>query len=212
MQLIGMLDSPYVRRVAIALITGKCPFIHRPISLFRHIDQFSKLNPLLKAPTLLADDGMALMDSSVILDYLAGVDPRIAALTPSKAPQRLKAARATGLALTVMEKAVQRHYERMLRPAEKQHGPWVDRVMGQLTAGLSALEAELVGSGWIGGQLGVADITIACAFGFTHSILGDLIETRRYPNLGAFSARAEALPAFRAAPPEDGATASAIGD
>ena len=104
MQLIGMLDSPYGRRVAIALINGKSPFIHRPISLFRHVDQFSKLNPLLKAPTVLTDDGTALMDSSVILDYLAGVDPRIAALTPSKAPQRLKAARATGLALTVMEK------------------------------------------------------------------------------------------------------------
>jgi glutathione S-transferase len=81
MQLIGMLDSPYVRRVAIVLITAKTPFIHRPISLFRHIDQFSKLNPLLKAPTLLTDDGVALMDSSVILDYLACVDPRIAALT-----------------------------------------------------------------------------------------------------------------------------------
>ncbi|HEY3620988.1 MAG TPA: glutathione S-transferase N-terminal domain-containing protein [Roseiarcus sp.] len=212
MQLIGMLDSPYVRRVAIALIIGKSPFIHRPISLFRHIDQFSKLNPLLKAPTLLTDDGMALMDSSVILDYLAGVDSRIAALTPSKAPQRLKTARATGLALTVMEKAVQRHYERMLRPAEKQHEPWVDRVMGQLTAGLSELEAELPGSEWIGGELGVADITVACAFGFAHSILGDLVETSLYPNLGAFYARAEALPAFRAAPPEDGATASAIDD
>src|ERR1700674_4461493 len=80
MQLIGMLDSPYVRRVAIALIMAKTPFIHRPISLFRHIDQFLELNPLLKAPTLLTDDGAALMDSSVILDYLAGVDPRIAAL------------------------------------------------------------------------------------------------------------------------------------
>ena len=59
------------------------------------------------------------MDSSVILDYLASVYPRIAALTPSKAPQRLEALRATGLALTVMEKAVQRHYERMLRPRRK---------------------------------------------------------------------------------------------
>ena len=76
MQLIGMLDSPYVRRVAIALIIARTPFIHRPISLFRHIDQFSQLNPLLKAPTLLTDDGAALMDSSVILDYLASVDPR----------------------------------------------------------------------------------------------------------------------------------------
>jgi glutathione S-transferase len=235
MQLIGMLDSPYGRRVAIALIIAKTPFIHRPISLFRHIDQFSKLNPLLKAPTLLislfrhidqfsklnpllkaptliTDDGAALMDSGVILDYLAGLDPRVAALTPSKAPQRLAAARTTGLALTVMEKAVQRRYERALRPAEKRHQPWVDRVMGQLTAGLGALDSELPGSGWIGGELCLADISVACAFGFTHGILADVVETSRYPNLGAFCARAEALPAFRAAPPEDGATASAIGD
>jgi glutathione S-transferase len=212
MQLIGMLDSPYVRRVAIALIIGRTPFIHRPISLFRHIDHFSKLNPLLKAPTLITEDGAALMDSSVILDYLAGVDPRIAALTPSKAPQRLKALRATGLALTVMEKSVQRHYERMLRPAEKQHEPWVERVMGQLTAGLSALEAELPGSGWLAGELGVADVTVVSAFGFAQSVVGDLVDIARYTNLGAFCARAEALPAFRAAPPEDGATASAIAD
>jgi glutathione S-transferase len=212
MQLIGMLDSPYVRRVAIALIIAKTPFIHRPISLFRHIDQFSKFNPLLKAPTLLTDDGVALMDSSLILDYLAGVDSGIAALTPSKPPQRLEALRATGLALTVMEKAVQRHYERMLRPTEKQHEPWVDRVMGQLSAGLSAMDAELPGSGWISGELGLADITVACAFGFTHALLADVVETSRYPNLGAFCARAEALPPFRAAPPEDGATASMIGD
>jgi glutathione S-transferase len=212
MQLIGMLDSPYVRRVAIALITAKIPFIHRPISLFRHIDQFSKLNPLLKAPTLLTDDGVTLMDSNVILDYLAGVDPRMSALTPPDAAQRVAALRATGLALTVMEKAVQRVYERMLRPAEKQYEPWVDRVMGQLVAGLSALDAELPSSGWISRELGLADITVACAFGFTHSLLADVVDTSRYPNLAAFCARAEALPTFRAAPPEDGATASVIGD
>jgi glutathione S-transferase len=210
MQLIGMLDSPYVRRVAIAFIVTKTAFTHRPISLFRHIDQFSKLNPLLKAPTLVADDGTALMDSSVILDYLAGVEPRIAALTPSKAPASLRALRATGLALTVMEKAVQRHYERMLRPAEKRHEPWIDRVMAQLTGGLSALNAELPPSGWIGGELGLADISVACAFGFTESVVADLVETNRYPNLAAFSARAEALPAFRAAPAQDGVTAAAI--
>jgi glutathione S-transferase len=211
MQLIGMLDSPYVRRVAIALIVAGTPFKHRPISLFRHIDQFSKLNPLLKAPTLVADEGTALMDSSVILDYLAGLDPRIAALTPSHVPARLRASRATGLALTVMEKAVQRHYERMLRPAEKRHEPWIERVMSQLTGGLNALDAELPGSGWIGGELGLADISVACAFGFIEGVVADLVETSRYPNLAAFSARAEALPAFRAAPAQDSVTAVAIG-
>jgi glutathione S-transferase len=211
MQLIGMLDSPYVRRVAIALIVAGTPFKHRPISLFRHIDQFSKLNPLLKAPTLVADEGTALMDSSVILDYLAALDPRIAALTPSHVPARLRASRATGLALTVMEKAVQRHYERMLRPAEKRHEPWIERVMSQLTGGLNALNAELPGSGWIGGELGLADISVACAFGFIEGVVADLVETSRYPNLAAFSARAEALPAFRAAPAQDSVTAVAIG-
>jgi glutathione S-transferase len=100
----------------------------------------------------------------------------------------------------------------MLRPPEKQHGPWVDRVMGQLTAGLSALDAELPGTGWIGGDLGLADITVASAFGFAHAVLADIVETGRYPNLSAFCARAEALSAFRAAPPEDGVTASAIAD
>jgi glutathione S-transferase len=211
MQLIGMLDSPYVRRVAIALIVAGTPFKHRPISLFRHIDQFSKLNPLLKAPTLVADEGTALMDSSVILDYLAALDPRIAALTPSHVPARLRASRATGLALTVMEKAVQRHYERMLRPAEKRHEPWIERVMSQLTGGLNALNAELPGSGWIGGELGLADISVACAFGFIEGVVADIVETSRYPNLAAFSARAEALPAFRAAPAQDSVTAVAIG-
>ena len=193
---------------------AKTPFIHRPISLLRHIDQFSKFNPLLKAPTLLTDDGVTLMDSSVILEYLAGVDPRIAALAPSTAagPQRLAALRATALALTVMEKAVQRHYERMLRSAEKQDRPWIDRVTGQLSACLSALDVELPGSGWIADDLGVADITAVCAFGFTHSLLADVVDTSRYPNLGAFSARAETLPAFRAAPAVDGAIASTIAD
>ena len=83
MQLIGMLNSPYVRRVAVALIVAKVPFEHRPISLFRHIDQFSAINPLLKAPTLVADDGTVLINSTLILDYLAGLYPAVAALTPA---------------------------------------------------------------------------------------------------------------------------------
>jgi glutathione S-transferase len=211
MQLIGMLDSPYVRRVAIALTAAGTPFTHRPISLFRHIEEYSKLNPLLKAPTLIADDGTVLMDSNVILDYLAGVDPRIAALTPPDRPARLRALRATGLALAVMEKAVQRHYEGALRPVEKQYEPWIDRVMGQLKAGLSALDAELPRSGWICGELGLADITVACAFGFTEGLVANLVDTSRYPNLAAYSARAEKLSAFRAAPPQDGVMAASIG-
>ena len=208
MELVGMLDSPYVRRVAVALIAAGVPFSHRPISLFRHIDEFSKINPLLKAPTLVADEGAVLMDSSVILDYLASIAPAVAALTPSAPAARLAASRATGLALTVMEKAVQRHYERALRPPESRYEPWIARVERQLSAGLEALESELPSEGWIGGgDLGLADISVVCAFGFTQILLADIVDKTRCPRLAAFSARAEDLPAFRAAPMLDGATA-----
>ena len=203
-----MLDSPYVRRVAVALLAAGVPFFHRPISLFRHIDEFSKINPLLKAPTFVADDGTVLMDSSVILDYLASIAPALAALTPSATAARLGAARATGLALTVMEKAVQRHYERALRPPEKRHEPWIARVDRQLAAGLEALDRKSPAAGWIGGgDLGIADISVACAFGFTQLLLADVVDKARHPRLAAFCARAEDLPAFRAAPALDGVSA-----
>ncbi len=64
-----MLDSPYVRRVAIALQLLGLPFEHRALSVFRTFDQFRAINPVVKAPTLVCDDGTVLMDSSLILDY-----------------------------------------------------------------------------------------------------------------------------------------------
>jgi glutathione S-transferase len=68
-QLIGMLDSPYVRRVAISLQHLGVPFEHRSISVFRTFDQFQRINPVVKAPTLVCDDGTVLMDSTLIIDY-----------------------------------------------------------------------------------------------------------------------------------------------
>ena len=114
MQLVGMLDSPYVRRVAIALMRLGLPFEHRPISLFRHIDEFSAVNPLLKAPTLVADDGTVLMDSTLIIDYAATLAPDVRPLAPRAPKARLRATRLIGLSLVVCEKAVQFHYEREL--------------------------------------------------------------------------------------------------
>jgi glutathione S-transferase len=204
MQLVGMLDSPYVRRVAVTLLTAGVAFQHRPISLFRHIDEFSRISPLLKAPTLVTDDGTVLIESSVILEYLAMLSPGVAALMPRTPP----AFRATGLGLTISEKAVQSYYERELRTPTERSQSWLDRITKQLTAGLEAQNRETPDAGWIGGgALGVADITVACAFSFTQGLLADIVDPARYPKLAAFCVRAESLPAFRAAPPIDGVVA-----
>ncbi len=212
MQLIGMLDSPYVRRVAIVLMRLGLSFEHRPISLFRHIDEFAAVNPLLKAPTLVADDGTVLVDSTLIIDYAATLAPQAPSLLPRAPRARLRATRLIGLSLVVCEKAVQFHYERMLRPAEKQHEPWSSRVRGQLSAALDALEVEINGGrGWLfEDRLTLADITLAAAFAFTQAYLSDIVDKARYGAIASFSARAEELPEFRAAPAEDGVTVSPL--
>lgn len=207
MQLVGMLDLPYVRRVAIALMRLGLPFEHRPISLFRHVDAFAEINPLLKAPTLVADDGAVLMDSSLIIDYAASLAPQAPSLYPRAPKARLRATRLIGVALTVCEKSVQLHYERVLRPPGKQFEWWAARVKGQLFAGLDALDSEINGGkGWLfEDRMTLADITLATAFAFTQSYLADVVNKARYGAIVSLSARAEETAEFRAAPPEDGA-------
>jgi glutathione S-transferase len=210
MQLIGMLDSPYVRRVAIALMRLGLTFEHRPISLFRHVEEFAAVNPLIKAPTLVADDGTVLMDSTLIIDYARTLAPDAHSLMPRAPKAQLRAMRLLGLSLVVCEKAVQFHYERVLRPAEKRYEPWAGRVRGQLLAGLEALDREInEGKGWLfEDRMMLADITLATAFAFTQSYLADVVDRTQYGAVASFSARAEDSAEFRAAPAEDGATVS----
>jgi hypothetical protein len=87
MQLIGMLDSPYVRRVAISLAVLEIPFTHRPVSVFRDFEIFRAINPVVKAPTLVTDDGTVLMDSTLILDHIESALPVERRLMPQDAGQ-----------------------------------------------------------------------------------------------------------------------------
>src|SRR5689334_17721819 len=142
MQLIGMLDSPYVRRSAISLELLGIPFEHKSISVFSTFEQFQRINPVVKAPTLVCDDGTVLMDSTLIIDYAESIAAPGSSLMPPAGPRRLRALHRIGLALAACEKGVQIVYERNLRPPEKQHEPWIARVRGQLAAALGALEVE----------------------------------------------------------------------
>ena len=76
MQLIGMLDSPYVRRVAVSLKVLGLPFDLDQVSVFRHFEKFAGINPVVKAPSFVTDDGVVLMDSGLILEHIAEIAPR----------------------------------------------------------------------------------------------------------------------------------------
>ena len=112
LQLIGMLDFPYVRRTAITLHLLGIPFASKSISVFRGIEEFKRYNPVVKAPTLVLPDGAALMDSSLIIDHAETLAGPARSLWPAAPAERLRALRLTGLALAACDKAVQLVYER----------------------------------------------------------------------------------------------------
>jgi len=200
-----MLDSPYVRRVAISLQRLDLPFAHRSLSVFRSFDLFSKVNPVVKAPTLVCDDGTVLMDSTLILQYAEALAEPGKSLMPADTAGLRHALRIIGLALAACDKSVQIYYEHALRPAEKLHEPWLARMTGQVLAAYGALEAEIARQPLAVGSRAIdqAGISTAVAWHFTQMMLPHVVDAAKYPALKQFSARAEALPAFLAAPHGD---------
>lgn len=202
MKLIGMLDSPYVRRVAISLDLLGVPFEHEAVSVFSTFERFQAINPVVKAPTLITDDGTVLMDSSLILQYVESTLADGRSLWSNDAATRLAEFRAVGLALAACEKSVQMVYERNLRPATAQHQPWIERVRGQLLAACAALEAHVQGHPALYRTArSQAVVSAAVAWQFTQSMLAAEVKAGRHPALEALSGRMEAEPPFSKYPP-----------
>lgn len=209
MKLVGMLDSPYVRRVAISLQLLGLDFEHQSLSVFRGFDAFSRINPVVKAPTLVCDDGTVLMDSTLILDHAEAL-ARPRSLMPAPLAERTRALRLIGLALAACEKNVQIFYERTLRPPESRHPPWVERATGQLRSAYAELERELARAPLSASrsQIGQAGVTVAVAWMFTQQSEPALVPAADHPALAALSAAAERLAEFAAAPHGDGTVRS----
>lgn len=197
MRLIGMLDSPYVRRAAISLALLDVAFRHESVSVFSTFEQFRAINPVVKAPSLVCDDGTVLMDSTLIIDYAEAVARR--SLMPSELGARQRALRIIGLALAACEKAVQDVYEHNLRPAEKQHQPWLDRVDGQLARAYALLEQEISTCAVPAdaSTLTQADVTTAVVWTFTQTLLPGRVTPAQHPSLAAFTAALEQFDVFR---------------
>lgn len=202
MQLIGMLDSPYVRRVAISMKLMGIAFEHKSVSVFRQFEIFRGINPVVKAPTLVCDDGVVLMDSTLILDYLEGLVPPDRRLMPLAGDARREALRLIGLALAACDKCVSLIYEREQRPAEKRHDAWYQRVLGQALAAFTVLEdAAGRASPWLqGAGPGAADIATAVAWRFAQHYNAELVPAWKFPALARYSTQAEALAAFESTP------------
>jgi glutathione S-transferase len=197
MKLVGMFDSPYVRRVAISMRLLDLPFEHLNWSIGRDQDQVKQLNPLGQVPILVLDDGETIVDSATILDFL---DDRVGperALVPRSGELRRRVLGVTTLAAGLADKARLQMYELLFRPATLRHPPLLARLHAQLLAAAAELENVCAASTTaylFGDRISQADITLGCAITYaTETVKLDA----PLPALRARCARLAELPAFR---------------
>ena len=198
MILIGQYDSPFVRRVAIAMRLYGIEFEHRPWSTFGDADKIAAYNPLRRVPTLVLDSGEALIESAMILDYLDDRVGESKAMIAKSGEARWKHQRICALAMGLGDKGVSLLYERVLRK-DKQLELWVERCKTQITGVLDVLEKERAAVKtpyWAGEKIGHADIAVACVLRFVGEAHPALFGAR-YPALKAHSAACEALRPFK---------------
>ena len=200
MILIGMYDSPFVRRVAIAMQLYGIAYEHRPWSTFGDAGRIADFSPLLRVPVLVLDDGEVMIESAAILDWLdEKVGPDRALIAPS-GPERREALKICALATGMADKTVSLIYEREIHGRDG--GIWRRRCQDQIRGALDSLEAARAavpeGSWLFGVRIGHADIVIACAL----RLLGDahpgLFDMAGWPALQRHAASCEAMPVFQA--------------
>jgi glutathione S-transferase len=150
-------------------------------------------NPLGKIPVLVAEDGQAIFDSRVILEYLDGLVGG-GRLIPRDGPARMRALTLQALADGLMDAAVLQVYEKRFREPAERSTTWVGRQADKVSRALAALEADPPDAS----ARHVGAIALACALGY----LDLRLEGRwraAHPRLVAWlDAFAEAVPAFAA--------------
>ena len=198
MILLGQYDSPFVRRVAITLHYYGLPFEHRPWSVWGDADEIAQYNPLRRVPTLILEDGGALVETFAILDYVDELAPPERLLLPASGKLRRDGLRIAALAAGVADKSVALLYASLdlMQPSPR----WSERCRGQVLETLAVLDAERAArhsAYWFGDALSHADVGLACAYRFTRDAHPALIDPGRFPALTAQAARCEALPEFQ---------------
>lgn len=198
-----MLDSPFVRRVAISMKLCGIACEHASWSVGADFERIRRYNPLVRVPTLVLDDGEVLLESQALLDYLDELVGPQRALLPRVGRERRTALRLVALAMGAADKAREQVYERAFRPPERRHDAWLSRCRTQMHGALGELEryAAERGSGrWlVGERMTQADISTVCAFTFLREALSLTDAAAPYPALRTLAERCEALPEFQGA-------------
>src|SRR5213076_1990745 len=157
MKLLASLASPYTRKVRVVLAEKKIECEMELVDVNPVENAVNTHNPLGKVPTLVLDDGMALYDSRVIVEFLDNVSP-ISRLIPEDKRHRVAVRRWEALADGVLDAGLLVRYE-SLRDRRERSEAWSDKQLARMHRGLALMAKDLEGRGWChGDRYSLADI------------------------------------------------------
>jgi len=196
----GVYGSPFVRKVLVLLDLKKVPYELVPQMPFARDENYQKLNPLGKIPTLV-DGDLTLGDSKVICRYLESAYPETP-LYPSELKERALADWYEDLTTgAVAELAAGIFFQRFMRPFAFKQEPdeeLVSKIIDkQLPPLLDYLEGVVPAEGFVFCEFGMADMSIASPF-YNAGYAGYQIEEARWPKLAALIERVRAIPEVKA--------------
>jgi glutathione S-transferase len=199
MKLVASLTSPYARKIRVALAEKSLPFELEVDIPWLADTRVPSYNPLGKVPALVADDGELWFDSPVIAEYLDTLAGPL--LLPADRAAALPVRQAEALADGITDAAVAAFLEGM-RPAERQDPAAIERQLGKIGRGLTALEARVAQrKGCAGEALSIADIAIGCTLGYLDLRFAHLGWRASHPQLAAWAAGLLARPSFTTTAP-----------
>lgn len=196
MKLLSSTASPYTRKVRIVLAEKKIECELQPVDVQPTENPVNAHNPLGKIPTLILDDGTALYDSRVIVEFLDSVSP-ISKLIPKGTRDHLAVRRWEALADGVTDAGILVRYE-SLRDKKEQSQAWSDKQLARMRRGMAQMETELGERTWCHGErYSLADIALGCCLGWLgFRKPGGLDWHKDYPGLARHYEKMMERPAF----------------
>jgi len=197
MKLIGSLASPYVRKVRVVMLEKKIDYDFVLENVWGAETTIQASNPLGKVPCLVMEDGGAMFDSRVIVEYLDPLTP-VGKLIPPHGRERAEVKCWEALADGVMDAAVLLRLERTLRPAEQQSQAWMDRQSQKVHDGLKAMSVGLKDKAFCAGnQYTLADVAVGCALEWMTFRFPEITWRTDYPNLEKLLEKLSERPSFK---------------
>ena len=197
MKLIGSFASPYVRKVRVVMAEKKLDYEHVPEDVWSADTAIGLSNPLGKVPCLVMEDGGAMFDSRVIVEYLDTLTP-VGKLIPVQGRERASIKCWEALADGILEAGILVRLERTRRAPEHQSQEWIDRQMKKVHDGLKAMSAGFAETPFCSGnQFTLADVAVGCTLGWLALRFPEITWQTDYPNLAKLFAKLSERPSFK---------------